>query len=89
MNTTVEATAVAPTGTDKAISAVQTVFGAVHCGLTALADVVMYGEAHIVHKISKGEITIQQSVDARTAQTNIRLDKFRVKLSGYKAVVEE
>ena len=88
MNTQAEATAVAQTGTDRAISVVQTVFGALHVGLTAAADVVMYGEAHIVHKISKGDITVQQTVDARTAQTNQRLDKFRAKLSGYKQVEE-
>lgn len=85
MSTPTVATAVAPTtisNKDVAINLVQNTFGIAHLAFTAIADVIMYSEAHIVNKIDK-TITVQASIDYRTSVTNQKLDKFRNKMSGY------
>jgi len=90
MNTNTVATAVAPTAIsnkDVAINLVQQSFGVAHMLATGLADIIMYSEAHIVNKIDKS-ISVQDSVNYRSAITNQKLDKLRVKLSGYKPSVE-
>ena len=90
MSTITEATAVAQpaiSNKDVAINLIQQSFGAAHMVVTGLADLIMYGEAHIVNKIDK-TITVQDTVAYRTATTNAKLDKFRNKLSGYKQEVK-
>jgi hypothetical protein len=87
MSTPTAATAVAPTAIsnrDVAINLVQQSFGFAHMIATGVADMIMYSEAHIVNKIDK-TITVQQSIDYRSATTNAKLEKFRNKMSGYKA----
>lgn len=86
MSTQTDATAVAPvriSNKDVAINLVQQGFGAAHMVVTGLADLIMYSEAHVISKIDK-TISVQDTVNYRTAVTNQKLDKLRNKLSGYK-----
>ena len=85
MNTNTDATAVAPaiTGTDIAVHAVKSAGALAHLCFTALADAHMYAAAHIVTKIDKTQ-TVQDTVDYVQARTNTKLEKARLRMSGYK-----
>lgn len=85
MNKVQEATAVAPVinGKDVAVHTVKTIGSAMHIGITALADIVMYSTAHIVKTIDKTQ-TVQDTTDYIQARTNAKLEPLRNKLSGYK-----
>jgi hypothetical protein len=85
MNTTQEATAVAPAinGKDVAVHTVKTITSAAHIGFTVLADLCMYAGAHIVNKIDNTQ-SVQDTVDYVQAKTDTKLNPLRQKLSGYK-----
>lgn len=85
MNTTVEATAVAPiSGKDVAVHTTKSVGSALHIGISALADLVKYGTAHAVHLIDKTQ-TIGMTADYIDARTDAKLLGLRKKLSGFKS----
>ena len=85
MNTPQAAVATAPTinGTDVAVHTIKTITSAFHIGFTALADISMYAGAHIIAKIDNTQ-SVQDTVDYVQARTNLKLEKARLKMSGYK-----
>lgn len=85
MNTNVDVAAATPRITNKeiAVHAVKTATSFAHIGFTALADISMYAGAHLVQAIDKTQ-TVQETTDYIKAKTDIKLDKMRMKLSGYK-----
>ena len=85
MNTNTEATAVAPaiTGKDIAVHTVKGLTSSAHLFFTAVADAHLYAGAHIIQSIDKTQ-TIQSTVDEVLARTNTKMEKARLKMSGYK-----
>lgn len=85
MNTSTEATAVAPAiqGKDIAVHTVKTMTSAAHMFFTAIADIHMYAGAHIIKAIDNTQ-SVQDTVDYVEANTASKLEGLRGKLSGYK-----
>jgi hypothetical protein len=90
MGNTQAATAVAPTTSKNAtaIKAVFTTTSILHTGITAAANIVMYGGARIINKLDD-TITVQDTVDKVTGITEERLADFNLKMSGYKGYAKK
>lgn len=84
MSTTQVATAVAPVnGKDIAVHTTRQITGAVHLGLTALAEIVIHGGAKIACTIDKS-LTMQGETDYHRAKTALKIQPLINKMSGYK-----
>ena len=86
MSATQAAVATAPkiTGKEVTTHSIKQVGTGLHIGITALADVVKYGTARLVNAIDKTQ-SVQEVADEIQQRTDIKLEKFRNGLSGYKS----
>lgn len=73
------------TSTDTAIKVVNAIFGTAHLIFQTAADLTAHAEGSIVQKISKGEITKQQSIDHRVAATKLKQQAALNKIAELKA----
>jgi hypothetical protein len=87
MSTNQDVTAVTPISNsyDKTLNIVHGVFGATYFVLQGLADLTLHAEANVVHKISKGEISIDDAKDYRKAQYAIQTESMVSKFNSLKA----